>query len=52
MYKAGKISNLLGQRIRAAGLKDMLFMKKRAQRPKDELDIRFLENLIRKQKED
>ncbi len=52
MFKAGKISNLLGQKIRAAGLQDMLYMKKKAQRPKDELDIRFLENIIRKQKDD
>jgi len=52
MYKERKSTDLLGQRIHAAGLQDMLFMKRKAQRPKDEFDIRFLEAIIRKKKED
>lgn len=48
MLKASKVTYLLEKRIRVAGLKDMLLMKKKASRPKDQFDIRFLENLVRK----
>ncbi|MDO8644572.1 MAG: hypothetical protein Q7S00_06380 [bacterium] len=52
MFKARKSANLRDCKIHAVGLKDMLFLKQKASRPKDQFDIRFLETLIRKQKED
>lgn len=48
MLKASKLKYLLGNQIRVAGLKDMLLMKKKASRPKDQFDIRFLGSLVRK----
>ncbi|MBI2083961.1 MAG: hypothetical protein HYT76_10445 [Deltaproteobacteria bacterium] len=51
MYKAGKKGKIFGQKIRAASVKDMLFMKRKAGRPKDQVDIRFLEAIIRKQED-
>lgn len=51
MYKASKAAKLFGRVIRAAGIEDMLFMKNEAQRPKDQMDIRFLESIMRKKKD-
>lgn len=51
MYKVSKKGQIFGQTIRAAGLQDMLFMKKKASRPKDQIDIRYLQAIIRKQKD-
>ena len=51
MFKAGKRASLSGQIIHAVGLEDMLFLKEKASRPKDEIDIRYLRNILRKKKE-
>jgi len=51
MYKASKKGRIFGQTIRAASLQDMLFMKKKASRPKDQVDIRYLQSIIRKQED-
>ncbi|MBI2982362.1 MAG: hypothetical protein HYY44_08790 [Deltaproteobacteria bacterium] len=51
MFKARKVANLLGQKIAAVGLEDMLYLKRLANRPKDELDLRYLENVLRKKRE-
>lgn len=52
MFKARKTVKLLTQNIHAASLEDMLYMKRKAGRPKDSFDIRFLEGILRKRKED
>ncbi len=52
MFKAGKKVPLSGFTVHAVGLKDMLFLKEKANRPKDEMDIRYLRNILRKKKED
>jgi len=52
MFRARKTVDLLGQKIHAVSLKDMLYMKRKAGRPKDSFDLRFLESIIRKKMED
>ena len=52
MYQASKRVPLSGFTVRAVGLEDMLFLKEKASRPKDEMDIRYLRNIIRKRKDD
>lgn len=52
MLKAGKKVPLSGFTVHAVGMKDMLFLKEKASRPKDEMDIRYLRNILRKKKED
>lgn len=51
MYKSGKKGEIFGQTIRAAGLEDMLYMKEKAGRPKDQIDIRFLRTIINKKRD-
>ena len=52
MFKARKKVPLSGFTVNAVGLKDMLFLKEKASRPKDEMDIRYLRNILRKKQED
>ena len=52
MFKAKKTVKLLRQNVHAASLEDMIYMKRKAGRPKDSFDIRFLEGILRKGKED
>ena len=52
MFRVSKKASLSGFTVNAVGLRDMLFLKEKASRPKDEMDIRYLRNIIRKQKED
>lgn len=52
MFKARKGASLSGFTVNAVGLKDMLFLKEKAGRPKDEMDIRYLRNILRKKKQD
>lgn len=52
MFKVRKSASLSGLTVPAVGLKDMLFLKEKASRPKDEMDIRYLRNILRKKKED
>lgn len=51
MYASGKESQFFGASLRAVGIQDMLAMKEKAARPKDEMDLRFLRSLDRKQKD-
>lgn len=51
MFRARKGTLLSGFMVNAVGLKDMLFLKEKASRPKDEMDIRYLRNILKK-KED
>ncbi len=52
MFKGRKSAPLSRFMVHAVGLKDMLFLKEKASRPKDEMDIRYLRNILRKKKED
>ena len=52
MFKARKKVSLSGFMVNAAGMQDMLYMKEKASRPKDEMDIRYLRNILNKKKED
>lgn len=52
MFKARKTVKLLTQNVHAASLEDMLYMKRKAGRPKDSFDIRFLESILNKKRED
>ena len=52
MFQTSKKVRLSGVTVHAVGLRDMLFLKEKAGRPKDEMDIRYLRNILRKKQED
>src|SRR3990167_3742523 len=51
MFKNKKTMAIGKNRIHAVGLEDMLYLKNKANRPKDEFDIRFLKSILHKKRD-